>query len=221
MSKIPIIRVEALPRRTDRVRVHLGDGQTFELARLVADEAGLRPGADIDELALANLRGRGALQEALDRALHFLEPRPRSEREVRTRLAQKGTAPELIDPVIGRLRELGMIDDRAFARYWIENRARFSPRGGRLVKAELRQKGVTSEVVAELDEGVDEAAAIGEVAPRLARRLGRLDRQTFRRKLWAQLARRGFDYDTIGPAIDAAWQALNAEAPENRSDAKE
>lgn len=209
MSGIPITRVEARPRRPDRVRVHLGDGRAFDVSRLVAEEAGLRPGADLDELALAKLQGRDAFQVTLDRALHFLELRPRSEREVRTRLAQKGTSPELIDQVVGRLRELGMIDDVAFARFWMENRARFSPRGGRLIKAELRQKGVTAEVVAEVDEGVDEASAIGEVARRLAWRLGRLDRQAFRQKLWAQLARRGFDYDVIGPAIDAAWEAVS------------
>jgi len=217
MSGIPITRIEALPRRPDRVRVHLEDGRAFDLSRLVVETAGLRLGADLDELALAKLLGRDAFQVTLDRALRFLETRPRSEREVRTRLAQKGTSPELIDPVVGRLRELGMIDDLAFARYWMENRARFSPRGGRLIKAELRQKGVAAEVVAEVDEGVDEASAIGEVALRLARRLGRLDRQAFRQKLWAQLARRGFDYDAIGPAIDAAWQAVNAgEADDER-----
>lgn len=210
MSGISITRIEALPRRPDRVRVFLGDGRAFDLARLVAEAAGLRPGADLDEEARARLQGRDAFQVTLDRALRFLETRPRSEREVRTRLAQKGTSPELIDQVVGRLRELGMIDDRAFARFWMENRARFSPRGGRLIKAELRQKGVAAEVVAEVDEGVDESAAIGEVAPRLARRLGRLDRRTFRQKLWAQLARRGFDSDAIGPAIDAAWQALSS-----------
>jgi regulatory protein len=210
-----ITRIEPLPRRPDRVRLHCGDGQTLDLSRLVVEEAGLRPGVFLDDLKLARLRESDVFQSALDRALRFLETRPRSEREVRTRLAQKGTSPDLIDRVIARLRDLRLIDDAAFAQFWIENRARFSPRGARALKAELRQKGLATDVVAEVDESVDEAGGARDLARRYARRLAKLDRQTFRQKLWAQLARRGFDYDVIGPAIDEAWQTVAGDATDD------
>jgi len=213
-----ITRIEPLPRRPDRVRLHFGDGQTLDLSRLVVEEAGLRPGVFLDDLKLAGLRESDVFQSVLDRALRFLETRPRSEREVRTRLAQKGASPDLIDRVIARLRDLRLIDDAAFARFWIENRARFSPRGARALKAELRQKGLAADVVAEVDESVDEAAGARDLARRYARRLAKLDRQTFRQKLWAQLARRGFDYDVIGPAIDEAWQTVAGDATDDESE---
>jgi regulatory protein len=166
----------------------------------------------LDDLMLARIGERNAFQETLDRALRFLESRPRSEREVRTRLTQKGTAPDLVDRVVDRLRELGLIDDGAFAQFWIENRERFSPRGARALKAELRQKGVGAEVIAEQIEGaVDEESGAREVALRQARRLSRLDRQAFRQRLWAHLARRGFDYEAINRAIDEAWREVSAE----------
>lgn len=213
-----ITRIEPLPRRSDRLRLHFENGHTLDLARLVVEEAGLRPGTFLDDLKLARLRDSDAFQSTLDRALRFLETRPRSEREVRTRLAQKGTSPDLIDRVVERLRDLRLIDDAAFARFWIENRSRFSPRGARALKAELRQKGLATEVVAEVEESVDESVGARDVALRYARRMAKLDRPTFRQKLWAQLARRGFDFDVIGPAIDAAWQAVAGDGGSGEAD---
>src|SRR5579884_3026523 len=126
-----IQRIEPVPRRPDRVRVHFTSGRPLDVSRLVAEEAGLRPGAFLDDVRLAKLRDRDVFEETLNRALRFLETRPRSEREVRTRLDQKGATPDLIDSVVERLRAIGLIDDSAFAEFWVENRNRFSPRGAR------------------------------------------------------------------------------------------
>jgi len=205
---VRVSRIEIHPRHADRVFLHTADGRVLDLARLAVEEAGLRPGVVIDESQLARLRDRDSFERTLGRALHFLEARPRSEQEVRARLAREQVSPELVDRVIDRLRALGLIDDAAFARFWIENRTRFSPRGARALKAELRRKGLSEEIIADVDEVVDEEENIHEVARRLARRLAKLDRQAFRQRLWGQLARRGFDFDLIGPAVDSAWQSL-------------
>jgi regulatory protein len=208
-----ITEITPVPYHPDRVRVQLtGNRRPLTLTRVVAEDAGLRPGQWLDDQDLARLQDRDLFQVALDRALRFLESRPRSEREVRTRLAQKGVAPELAEPVVARLQALGLLDDAAFASYWIENRARFNPRGARALSAELRQKGVASEVIGEqLAEGVDEEGGAQAFALRQAHRFAKLDRPTFRQKLWAALARRGFDFAVIGPAVDAAWDALQSD----------
>jgi regulatory protein len=217
-----IARIEPVPYRSDRVRLHLEGRRAVDLTRLVVEEAGLRPGQLLDETALNRLLDRDGFQQTLERALRFLETRPRSEREVRTRLVQKGATPELVDQVVERLRTLGLIDDAAFAQYWIENRERFSPRGARALKAELRNKGLANEViVAEVEDAVDEEAGAREVALRQARRLARLDERTFRQRLWAYLGRRGFDYEAIASAVDQAWTSLGAGEAEPLEDAAE
>ncbi|HUX86767.1 MAG TPA: regulatory protein RecX [Chloroflexota bacterium] len=183
----------------------------------MVEAAGLRPGDWLEDSALAALTDRDELERTFDRALRFLESRPRSEREVRTRLLQHGIPETRIDAVVERLRKIGLIDDAAFARFWIENRERFSPRGARALKAELRQKGLTAEVVGEeVDDSVDESASAREVALRRAPRLAQLDYQTFRQKLWALLARRGFNYEVIPAAIEEAWSEVGktSEEPE-------
>src|ERR1017187_7310655 len=106
------LRLEALPRQSDRVRGHLdGEPSSVVVSLLVATEAGLRPGLTLDDAQLAKLLNRDSFQETLDRALHFLESRPRSEREVRTRLLRAGIAPELLDAVVERLGTMGLVDD--------------------------------------------------------------------------------------------------------------
>ncbi len=209
-NKLQIIRIEPIPRHPDRVRLHLGNRRTLELSRVVVEAVGLRPGDLLDDAALVSLTDRDEFERALDLALRFLESRPRSEREVRTRLFRHGIPESRIDAVVERLRGLGLIDDAAFAHFWIENRERFSPRGARALKAELRQKGLGAELVSEeVDDNVDEMAGAREVALRRAPRLAHLDYQTFRQKLWALLARRGFDYEVIPAAIEEAWKTIH------------
>ena len=217
-----VLRVVTLPRQPDRVRVDLdGDPWSIVVSRLIATEAGLHPGLPFDESRLAKLVDRDALQDAVDRALHFLETRPRSEREVRTRLTQAGISPQLLDGVIERLNGLGLIDDAAFARYWIENRERFSPRGTRLIKAELFQKGLKSEVIAEQVEGaIDEEAGARGIALRQAPRWAKLDRNSFRQKMWSFLSRKGFGYDVIQPVVEEAWLAVAGAPGDDDEDAE-
>ena len=75
--------------------------------------------------------------------------RPRSEQELRTRLTSKGFSDDVLEHVVRRLRELKLLDDQAFAAYWVEQRQSRVPRGRRLIDRELRMKGVAVETVAD------------------------------------------------------------------------
>ena len=86
-------------------------------------------------------------------ALRFLEARARSVVETRRRLADAGYRPELIDGTVERLLAIGLLDDPAFARHWIESRDRASPRGEIALRRELRLRGVDGAVI---DEALDE-----------------------------------------------------------------
>ncbi len=68
------------------------------------------------------------------------------------RLRRAGAEVGVIDRTLDRLAELGLVDDLAFARWWLEQRDRHAPRGRRMLEAELRQHGVAREVIAALRE---------------------------------------------------------------------
>ena len=149
---------------------------------------------------------------ALDAALRFLGVRPRSEREIRDRLARHEFAPQIVDRVIERLRELDLVDDAAFAEYWIDQRRTHRPRGGRLLKQELRLKGVDVEVAAAaLSTDDDETDGAYRAATRKAQSLRLLDERTFRQRLGAFLQRRGFSYETCRTVVTRLWNELRAD----------
>src|SRR5690348_9918162 len=79
---------------------------------------------------------------ALDTAVRYLAQRPRSEYEVRQRLKRDGVDQAVAERVLEQLRRHQLVDDRAFAEYWVEQRQTFRPRGKRLLSAELARLGV-------------------------------------------------------------------------------
>src|SRR4051812_44632916 len=115
---------------------------TIELA------AGLRVGSAVTASTASGLLNEDQRARVYDAALRFLGARPRSEREIRTRLAKHQFAPEMVDGAIERLRRIGLVDDAAFAEYWVEQRQTHRPRGGRLLKQELRAKGIDQDTAA-------------------------------------------------------------------------
>ena len=146
-------------------------------------------------------------------ALRYLEARPRSTSEVRRRLLMRGYRADLVDGCIDRLLDLGVLDDEAFARTWVESRDRARPRGERALRSELRGKGIDRQVVDEILEtrAVEAPAADAEAARRVLERhasaLARVaDPRARRQRAYALLARSGFDSETAVEAITATTE---------------
>jgi regulatory protein len=155
-------------------------------------------------------RSVGTVAQALEVAQRFLATRPRSENEVRRRLLRAGCDAPVLDMVLDRLRRAGLLDDAAFASYWLDQRQTFKPRGARLLRAELRQRGVSAELASATTALTAETAEDDayRAAYRRAMQLAHLDEHTFKIKLGQLLARRGFDWDTIGPTVERLRREL-------------
>ena len=154
----------------------------------------------------------------LEAAARFLETRSRSVAEVRRRLSRAGYQTALVEDAITRLEELGMLDDEAFARAWVESRDRARPRGERAIREELRVKGVDRTTVDAIlderreaptaDEPTPDRAAAARLLAKHARALDRVvDRHQRRQRAYALLARNGFDPETcreVAATVDGA-----------------
>lgn len=217
-EKITALRFQK--RNKDRVNVYI-DGQfAFGLAAIEA--AHLRVGQTLSDDDVARLRVRDEVERAYERALNFLSYRPRSEAEVRRNLRKKDVEDEVVEVVIERLTRAGLVDDREFARYWVENRLQFNPRGARALRHELRGKGIPDAIIAGALVDLDEEVAARQVAEAGARRLAHLEPRDFRRKLGAYMARRGFSYAVIEPLIEEMLDAGRCETLTNvESEVKE
>lgn len=204
-----ITQVQATQRDPERVSVFIDGVFAFALPAIVAVQRGLQRGVELDEAAVRELEGLAELERATEAALTFVAYRPRSEREVRDRLRRRDFAPAAIDAAVEKLRGWNYLDDRAFAEYWVENRAEHAPRGRRALEAELRAKGVDRNVTGDVLEGIDlgEENAALELARKRQPRLSALDEPTQRRRLAAFLGRRGYGWDVIRPVLDRLYGA--------------
>ena len=147
-----------------------------------ADVAGAGPDADPETVARTILLG-------------LLATRARSRAELAARLAARGVPEEVATRLLDRFAEVGLVDDHAFARAWVEGRRATKGLARRALAHELRGKGVTEEAaraaLAEVDSADEEAAARRLVRRRLASMHG-LDEAVAARRLAAMLARKGY-----------------------------
>ena len=98
-----VTKIERQRRHPDRVNVYLDGVFAFGLDEEVLARHGLRKGDAIDEPTRAILLGAEAVSRARSRALRFLGYRLRSEREVRTKLAQAAFPETVIEEAIAQI----------------------------------------------------------------------------------------------------------------------
>lgn len=199
-----ITAIETQQRDPERVNVFLNGSFAFGLPALVAVQESLRVGDELSDDQIARLRALDEQTKAVNAAMNLLARRPRSEREIRDRLKQKGYPPETIDAAIAKLEGWRYLDDEAFARYWVENREANKPRGRRLLEQELRLKGVDRETIRQMidETDLDEASAALSIGRNRLRTYGKLEPEVARRRLGAFLVRRGYGYDVVKPVLD-------------------
>lgn len=174
----------------------------------------------IQSFLVPQLRMKSTIAEKLlGSALRFVSYRPRSEQEMRLFLMNKGKKwridTEVVETVIERMRELGYVNDRTFAAWWIEQRRDFRPKGIIALTHELMKKGVERSIIQDVlpktrtsaqDKKSDDAPSERELALRAIEkrfvRWQKLPLMEKKQKIYAYLARRGFTPGTITSVID-------------------
>lgn len=201
-GRITALRIQQ--HRKDRVNVFLDGEYAFSLQTIVA--AGLRLDAELSDQEIADLRRRDARESAYEDALRFLSYRPRSATEVRRYLEKRQIEAAVADEVLARLIRAGLVNDRQFARFWVESRESARPKGCWALREELRGKGVDSEAIEAAVQDVNEEQSALAAARQRASRWTSLDEQTFRRRLLGFLQRRGFSYGISRRVTARMWE---------------
>jgi regulatory protein len=206
MSKITGIKRGKTQGR--RINVFLDGKLALGLLPEVVRKENLKVGQELAESMLEDLAKADLRQRCYNTAARFLSYRPRSEAEMRQRLARHGYDADTIEKTMGRYQEMGLVDDTAFARFWVENRNAFSPRSKRLAKMELKKKGLQTDIIEAAVSEIDEKENAYQAALGRARRLTALEYNPFRLKLGQYLGRRGFNYGIIKEITDRIWKEL-------------
>ena len=140
-------------------------------------------------------------------ALRSLARRPRTEAQIK-RLLEGRYSHQVVQHVIGQLREQRYLNDAAFAQEWRRHREQHRPRGPRLIRQELLRLGVEPEVIRSALEGYDAEGQAYRAGRSLVLRLAGSDYRSFRQRLWAYLRSRGFDHAAIQAAVKQLWLDL-------------
>ena len=148
-------------------------------------------------------------EAAREAALALLERTRRTRSDLVRRLRDKGYAASVIEPVVERLVAVGLVDDVEYARAFLASRWSRRSAGWRRLELELRKRGIATADVAvarariEAEMGVaDDLSGARRVLSQVVRRYAALDPRTRRQRLYALLARRGFDGEVIRRALD-------------------
>jgi regulatory protein len=157
----------------------------------------------------------GACREA---ALRLLERQRRTRSDLARRLRDKGFAETVVEQALDRLAAVGLVDDVEYARAFMAGRRARRAAGQRRLEQELRTRGVGAEDIQRagerLDEeqgAMDEVAAARKVVAQAERRYRGLEPRVRRQRLYALLARRGFDGDVIRCALELPEEAAAEE----------
>ena len=204
-------------RRKGRFNVYVDGSFAVALGERVLSDLRLKVGQSFDADRLKEVAEAEEAHKALESALRLLELRARSGKEIEQRLRDKGYEDEVIVATITKLAGLGLIDDADFARQWVESRSRARPKGTRMLRSELAQKGVAKsdieEAVAKVTPEDEAEMARRALAPKVGRHLlptGKLERRAEYQRLAAFLQRRGFGWDAIKVALAGAFDGQAA-----------
>lgn len=208
-----ITAITPIPRRAGRFDVQV-DGESMATLSLDAIERlQLSIGRSVEGLE-ERIAAESAQLKVYDRALNMLAFRARSSSELARALVRKGEEKADVDRAVVRLQEQGLLDDAAFARSFARAKVVGASQSRRRVQQGLAKKGVARDVsdvaIATVleEEEVDQRAIVEVAARKKLRSLAKLEPQVRRRRLYAFLARRGYDSDDIRSVMASVGEEL-------------
>ena len=160
----------------------------------------LKVGQSVTEEYLSEIQLESERRAALDKALTHITATQKTEREIRDFLTKKGYLPATIEFVLEKMRGYGFVDDGSYAKAYAESKSK--KKGERLIKQELRAKGISEQAVGEaLDEISEETqiAAAREIFQKYMR--GKEMDAAGLQKGYRYLLSKGFSYDVAKSAM--------------------
>lgn len=206
------IITEITPQAKDKTRVNVYlDGRfCCGLDFVTLAEYRLKKGMEITADALAEIQLAAEKDKAFSKAVSLLSVTGKTEKEMYLKLKEKGYAHAIICETIAKLKEYGYVDNAEYAREYVTSHA--NKKGGRMLAAELKMKGVSDADISSALKEVDES----EGAKTALNKYMRGKEITFEtlQKAYRYLLSKGFSGDSVGEAV----QALKEQVAEEDAD---
>lgn len=141
--------------------------------------------------------------DLLERLIRFATIRPRTEYEVKRWFARKKVSEEDSKIALDELKKIGLVDDEAFAKWWVDQRVTFRPKSSRLIVLEIVQKGVDRELARKVvdESNLNDESMAFQLIEKKKRVWERLMPEERKKKAVSFLQTRGFKWEVIRKVI--------------------
>lgn len=210
-----VTSVEPQKKNPKRFNIFLDGSFAFGADEDLVVNYRLVVGKVISENDIPTLLLETEVGKLLERMYRLFSIRQRSEREVRNYLKELSFKRKLkgdeelseyvINSLIERLKEKGLVSDKEFAKAWVESRRKNKNKGKIAIKMELAQKGISREIIEEVlgEENVEDSEdvlALKAIEKKL-KSWRNLDDNSFKKKAYDFLMRKGFEYQTVASVV--------------------
>ena len=162
----------------------------------------LKVGQIIDPERLSEIQLESERNTAFDKALTHMSATQKTEKQMRDFLQKKGYLSAVVEYVIEKLHSYNFLNDGEYAESYVESAAK--RKGGRLIRMELRKKGVSDEKIDNALGGLDEEREIQTAREILQKYMrGKTSDTETLQKAFRYLMGKGFDYESIKSALKA------------------
>jgi len=198
-----ITSIQRQKKDSSRASIFLDEEFAFGVCDQTVEQFRLRKGDYIDRELFEKITDFDYGVEAKRIALHYLNYRARSEKEIRERLEKEDIPKAIVLRVLEFLKENRLVDDEAWSQSFVNDKLSRKPVSSKQLEFGLKQKGVSKEVIEETIANLnanesDEERALQAAEKRWPRIVkSENDPRKQKQKLYTFLAGRGFSFGTI------------------------
>ncbi len=195
-------------RNKDRVNIYIDGEFCLALDKFVAYKSFLKVGKEISEAELEEIAYEEERETALKKSVAYVSKYRVTEKKARDYLKGKEYSPRVIEETMAKLEKYSFISDEQYAKDFMASRQK--RKGGKLIKMELREKGVSKEIIDSLEvDAESEKTACKKQAEKYMKNKEKT-RENFA-KLFKNLASKGFDFEVVKWAISEVKEGAEDE----------
>jgi regulatory protein len=186
-------------KNSQRYSVYVDEKYAFSLGGAALLDSKLYKDLEIDEEKLKELKTKSTDDKLYAQTLNYVSRYTKTKWEIEQYLRRKTDSPALVESILNKLSNVGLIDDLKLADSFVSNRLRLRPTSRRKIQYELIKKHVDKDLIEQALQNaeVPEAKSLKQMIDK--KRLQTKYKDST--KLMQYLARQGFNYEDIKNAI--------------------
>ena len=202
MVKMKITKIKKQKRRKNRYNLYV-DGEFFEgVDENTVVKLNLYKGKVVEKGDLERIRKVEIEEKLHDKVLRLISRFPKTEKELKDYILKKGYSKEISQKEINRLKEYDLIDDDNYVENYVKSNRKYSIR---MLKNKLYKKGVPGKIIEKHlsveDIQKKELKILKKLAKKKFKRVDTLGEKEQKEKVFAYLARKGFNFDDINKIV--------------------